>query len=385
MTDKTAPKRPDSCPSCGSQKTATHLTVGRTGLLCLDTWHSTAARTCPEFNCFRDPNGGIIWHTPPCPKASELTEPAPLTAEENQDDGRAVQGNQKYIDGTRVPTGSDYRTPNRSDSEVAPPLTEAPQPQHPNPFCNFWNGPIGGPGCICTGNVSEITAAPQTIYSCRHGASSQSCQICKGVAEFVGWDESLRTEFEKEAAMYRLDISRKSDYLGNYVSGTTRIAYIMFQNGYHLAAKIPAQPVLTDSQAQGTRYFCGICGGTSEPCTHQRELAHAQGTTPTTEHVCKPSCHNPCLLDDDEKGKWRRPIGYVLTPFGEKIEREMCEYFGFPSPPTKVDGIVLEAIWHKLALLWPTAQPSAPSVSEPNTKSQPIPPQSKAPEPGGRR
>jgi hypothetical protein len=48
--------------------------------------------------------------------------------EENQDDGRAVQGNQKYIDGTRVPTGSDYRTPNRSDVEVAPPLTEAPQP-----------------------------------------------------------------------------------------------------------------------------------------------------------------------------------------------------------------------------------------------------------------
>jgi hypothetical protein len=98
--------------------------------------------------------------------------------------------------------------------------------------------------------------------------------------------------------------------------------------------------------------------------------SHAQGTMPATEHVCKPSCHNPCLLDNDEKGKWRRPIGYVLTPFGEKIEREMCEYFGFPSPPTKVDGIVLEAIWHKLALLWPTAQPSAPSVSETSQKGK---------------
>ena len=47
------------------------------------------------------------------------------------------------------------------------------------------------------------------------------------------------------------------------------------------------------------------------------------------------------------------PIGYVLTPYGEKIEREMCEYFGFPSPPTKTEGLVMEAIWHKLSLLWP--------------------------------
>jgi hypothetical protein len=43
------------------------------------------------------------------------------------------------------------------------------------------------------------------------------------------------------------------------------------------------QPVPTDSHAQGTRYFCGICGETSEPCSHQRELAHAQGTTPATQ------------------------------------------------------------------------------------------------------
>jgi hypothetical protein len=42
----------------------------------------------------------------------------------------------------------------------------------------------------------------------------------------------------------------------------------------------------TDSHAQGTRYFCGICGGTSESCTHQRELAHAQGTTPAKYWQC---------------------------------------------------------------------------------------------------
>jgi hypothetical protein len=79
-------------------------------------------------------------------------------------------------------------------------------PQHPNPFCNFWNGPIGGPGCICTGNVSGISATSQTIYSCRHGASSQPCQICKGVAEFDAQFDPLRRQIEQleEALMWML-------------------------------------------------------------------------------------------------------------------------------------------------------------------------------------
>ena len=105
MTDKAAPKRPDSCPSCRSNQPATRLTA-----------------YCDEY-C-----GGFI-HPCPDPWHKTAAEPAPLTAEENQDDGRAVQGNQKYIDDNRVPAGRDCGTPNRSDSEVAPPLTEAPQPE----------------------------------------------------------------------------------------------------------------------------------------------------------------------------------------------------------------------------------------------------------------
>jgi hypothetical protein len=84
----------------------------------------------------------------------------------------------------------DQRRPIMADKQVDRPLTL----QHPNPFCNFWNGPIGGPGCICTGNVSGISATSQTIYSCRHGASSQPCQICKGVAEFDAQFDPLRRE-----------------------------------------------------------------------------------------------------------------------------------------------------------------------------------------------
>jgi hypothetical protein len=65
----------------------------------------------------------------------------------------------------------------------------------------------------------------------------------------VGWNEGLRAIFEAEAKRFHLPLEMKDERLQNYAAHETRIAYIMFQFGYHQAAQIPlpqetpAQPI----------------------------------------------------------------------------------------------------------------------------------------------
>ena len=70
-------------------------------------------------------------------------------------------------------------------------------------------------------------------------------------------------------------------------------------------------------------------------------------------------------------------IQWVLTPHGEKINREVCDLFGFPDAPTKAEGFVLEAIWHKLCLLYSENQVLKEQLSEQYKLSQ-APTESKA-------
>jgi hypothetical protein len=210
MTDKAAPKRPDSCPSCGSpEKGLCRLECAVTSHPWHDTFDTATQQSIAELIAWHNREATLTtsveaakWHRE---QAQRLTDesaachnpagPAPLTAEENQD-ARGVTINSNRTD-MRPDLGN-------RPHKVAPPLTESPQPRK----------------------------------------------------------RRIGTSFED--------------------TGTTP-----FPGGSYDG------PAPTDSHAQGTRYFCGICGGTSEPCTHQRELAHAQGTTAATEprrtycHLCR--------------------------------------------------------------------------------------------------
>jgi hypothetical protein len=270
MTDKAAPKRPDSCPRCGSENPNIYRTQRADGqwiywesgkrtsqYSCSDLWHDTAAKTTPihfKSGCCigekcsvcseqamhkvgeeKFPDDLRHWrHNLTayvcCKHFKEImgrcepllmpnfSEPAPLTAEENQDagihgrnsggdvlgisslgnsdgsginrrmgtgevpaapsehsveieenqdDGRAVQGNQKYIDDNRVPAGRDCGTPNRSDSEVAPPLTEASQPE---PMCAECGKPANKHYCYF-GSSSPKTFQPVPTDSHAQGTT----------------------------------------------------------------------------------------------------------------------------------------------------------------------------------------------------------------------
>jgi hypothetical protein len=111
----------------------------------------------------------------------------------------------------------------------------------------------------------------------------------------------------------------------------------------------------TDSHAQGTRYFCGICGGTLKPCTHQRELAHAQGTTPAWCPRCnsdKRELYGLACANDRPDNR---------DPWHDSTEE-------LPHIETGIEAYLREGkqvAWEKLQKA--IAQPSAPSVSEPRT------------------
>src|SRR5580698_6154798 len=63
MTDQAAPKRPDSCPTCGSENPKIYRTLRPDGqwmywengsqYSCSDLWHDTAATTTPQTECPR--------------------------------------------------------------------------------------------------------------------------------------------------------------------------------------------------------------------------------------------------------------------------------------------------------------------------------------------
>jgi hypothetical protein len=152
-TDQSAPKRPDSCPRCRSVDPKVRLCFPVV-LPCNHPWHSTAATATPQTRTTMSASQALkdlvhCWdvfysHLPDgeyrglgglraafrehrnlVPEVD--VKPVPLTAEENQDDGRAVQGNQKYIGDNSVPTGRDCGIINISDSEVVPPQICAKQ------------------------------------------------------------------------------------------------------------------------------------------------------------------------------------------------------------------------------------------------------------------
>jgi hypothetical protein len=108
MTEKAAPKRPDSCHELAVKM--------------LDELRSCICEIYVDegFN-------GPIYHYSFEEKAVQVAEKFLRTEEENQDDGRAVQGNQKYIGDNSVPTGRDCGIINISDSEVVPPQICAKQ------------------------------------------------------------------------------------------------------------------------------------------------------------------------------------------------------------------------------------------------------------------
>ena len=63
---------------------------------------------------------------------------------------------------------------------------------------------------------------------------------CKKFWEkYVGWNGNLQKTFEEEMRLFHLDLTTMDN--SNYKSREARIAYISFQFGYHLAAKIPVK------------------------------------------------------------------------------------------------------------------------------------------------
>jgi len=348
MTDQSAPKRPDSCPSCGSENPKIYRTQREDGqwiywesgkrtsqYSCSDPWHDTVATTTPQYPIplnehqlasieiwAKDsgPSIGDVWGNEEVRRLNLTTfarkilgdaEPAPLTAEENQDDqtesskmpvlrgerdsvsqqspnvvvrdipegeiarvkkeenqdagihGRNSGGDVLGISGLgnsdgsvvnrRMGTGEVPATPSEHSVEVeenrmanlvpadctechharerhdieppylcydcegfrvAPPLTEAPQPispqpQHPNPFCNFWNGPIGGPGCICkpTNSIQQLAVIKKAldygemfVVMCRDGKWIPDRNISPSVTKFLQIIREGRESFEQYQA-----------------------------------------------------------------------------------------------------------------------------------------------------------------------------------------
>lgn len=58
--------------------------------------------------------------------------------------------------------------------------------------------------------------------------------------EYVGWNDDLLEAFEKEMRGFNLNLEGiVKNKLFNYKYRESRVAYVAFQFGYHLAAKIP--------------------------------------------------------------------------------------------------------------------------------------------------
>src|SRR5580700_5071176 len=153
MTDQSAPKRPDSCPRCLSVDPKVRLCFPFV-LPCNHPWHDTTATTTPQYPIplnehqlasieiwAKDsgPSIGDVWGNEEVRRLNLTTfarkilgdaEPAPLTAEENQDnDPHAnMQHMQKDSHNVNKSSVSSLASLPIHQSPVAPPLTEAPQP-----------------------------------------------------------------------------------------------------------------------------------------------------------------------------------------------------------------------------------------------------------------
>lgn len=108
-----------------------------------------------------------------------------------------------------------------------------------------------------------------------------------GPTEQVGWNEALRVQFEEEAKRFHLSVEKKGDKLGNYVSGTTRIAYIMYQFGFH-ANWAGGDEVEGGATPQPTKKGkCPTCDGSINSCGHSKQNIYFKNLP---DGMCQGTC-----------------------------------------------------------------------------------------------